>query len=60
MALKALCNLCKSKMTVEIIPCGKTAFLEAECPKCENALELIISAKTKKKLIDSGGTIRIE
>ncbi len=57
--MRAICRLCKSEMAVEIVPCGKTAFLEAECPECKNAVDLIITAKLKRKLINSNETIRL-
>lgn len=48
--MKVVCGLCKSKMNVKIIPCGKTAFLEADCPKCKSAVDLEVTAKTRRNL----------
>ena len=55
--VKGICNLCGNKMAVEIIPCGKTAFLEAECSECNNAVDLIITAETGRELTSSNRTI---
>ena len=57
--VKALCNLCESPMKVKLIPCGKTAFLEAECSECGNAVDLIITAKAKRDLLKSDKTIKL-
>ena len=55
--VKALCNLCGSPMKVELIPCGKTSFLEAECSECKNAVDLMITAAARRKLLKSNKTI---
>jgi len=56
---KGLCVLCGNKMDISIVPCGRTAFLEAECFKCGNAVDLMISAKTGRMLINTDGTMKL-
>ncbi len=57
--VKVLCVMCENEMTVEIIPCGKTAFLEAECSKCGNAIDQPITAKSGKDLASSNKTLKL-